>query len=549
MSKHVGARCTTRPQVTRDDRASPAHLNTWDDLDKHFTWDAEHLFVPRQIAVPPREVGLAYEEWYKRNIDALIPILHMPSVQSLSETVYNKLYLGDSGDVGSVALMLAIYASADLWGVRRAAKSRTSDRETEMSAILAKHALCAAEHARLSSPITIENLQATILLMFYLSHLEGWTSRARILHSNSVTMARDLGLHKIDALNSRTATTTQAQIIEAEIGRRIWWHITFEKPRNLNPEDLSLHGNTFSRPDDEPTAMTYHLQRMKVALVCREVIDTLGPSYLTGDFPPTTYEKVDVLDAKFCDVLAELPEFLQVDNLKRIPATRSEEIVKDQFALPTAVLNFLIRTRRCKLHLPFLIRARSDPRYMHSRYMCLDSARTVIRIQQMYSEEVTGSLTQSPCLGSILQHMFFAAIVLVMDTCVNNPHDTTQIAEVRHAIKLIEQVKGESRYAEKFLDSLKVMLQKHRIPIEPATHPKEDVHGQKVSAASERANPTRPSAQEAGPDLADTTIREQNMNGDTTFDNAWQDFLGAGTPLLDLQTWDSLMNDLEMHIV
>nr|POF18606.1 putative transcription factor lepb [Quercus suber] len=201
------------------------------DLEQ-FTWNAEHSSLSRQIAIPPREVALAYENWYKYNLDALIPVLHMPNMQGMAETTYRQLYLDKPCKIGSIALMLAVYASADLWGVRRVATSRTSDRHTEMSAILAKNALCAVEHARMSSQITIESLQATILLMFYLSHLEGWTSRARLLHSSAVTMARDLGLHKIDAANNRSTTTTmtttvsQAQIIEAEIGRRIWWHIT-----------------------------------------------------------------------------------------------------------------------------------------------------------------------------------------------------------------------------------------------------------------------------------------------------------------------------------
>nr|POF13969.1 hypothetical protein CFP56_02993 [Quercus suber] len=61
MSKHVGARCTTRPQVTRDDRASPAHLNTWDDLESTQT-DRLHMHVsaiaakrPEHLAVTPKE--------------------------------------------------------------------------------------------------------------------------------------------------------------------------------------------------------------------------------------------------------------------------------------------------------------------------------------------------------------------------------------------------------------------------------------------------------------------------------------------------------------
>nr|POF18607.1 putative transcription factor lepb [Quercus suber] len=315
-------------------------------------------------------------------------------------------------------------------------------------------------------------------------------------------------------------------------------------PRNLDPKDLISRDHTFSRPASEPTVMAFLIQRIKIAVICREVIDTMGPLSFVRESGQVSYDKICKLDAKFGALIANLPEFLRLDTANKSSAPRTGDILEGRFALPKAILNLLIHTRRCKLHLPFLIRSQSDARYTFSRETCLEAARMVMRIQQTLCEQVAEPLAQSPRLSGLLQHGFYAAIVLVMDTCVNNQKDPTQLDEVRDAMELIQQTKGKSRYADKFLDSLVAILRKHQIRIETST----STDGQANANPMHRTNIARSGAAVYDSASDSSAIVEQNSIDDMAHEFLMQDLLVAG-PALDLPSWDSLFNDLETYSV
>lgn len=155
-------------------------------------------------------------------------------------------------------------------------------------------------------------------------------------------------------------------------------------PRNLNRDDLNTQGPDFSRSHSQPTIMSYYLQRIKLATVCREVCDSLW-SY--ADVDRIDYDLVKSMDAKFEGVAHSLPRFLRFDN----PIAQLRTEYRDSFTMQMdnqrVMANQMVNTMRCKLHLPFLIRAKHNPTFHFSRTVGLESARRVFQIRRTVIEE------------------------------------------------------------------------------------------------------------------------------------------------------------------
>ena len=83
------------------------------------------------------------------------------------------------------------------------------------------------------------------------------------------------------------------------------------------------------------------------------------------------------------------------------------------------VVNLTIQAKRCKFHLPFLLRAANDSSFIFSRDACLTTARAVIQLQKCLAEEDETLWINSSRLCGILHLFFYATMVLVMDFCVH----------------------------------------------------------------------------------------------------------------------------------
>lgn len=81
-------------------------------------------------------------------------------------------------------------------------------------------------------------------------------------------------------------------------------------------------------------------------------------------------------------------------------------------------------------------------------------------------EEKKHILTCIPArLATVVQHVFMAAIILVMDICFNKSEEDEGRGkgEVTQACKILDDLKCESPMARRFLDPLMEILRKHRI--------------------------------------------------------------------------------------
>lgn len=373
-----------------------------------------------------------------------------------------------------------------------------------------RHGLDCMSISRRVGAGTLQDIMMCIVLCFLVFNLEGFSVRARSLHASALTIARDLGLHKIDSPEGREENAKESHII-VEIKRRLWWHIAstdwylstatsdllfanvfrllgvsggpqegtyfiqprhmaVNRPRNITDEELETQGPWLDHPLDVPTEMSYFLLRIRSAELARMICDAWPMA--SSDIDNIDYSSIVAIDAKFEELINDMPVFFRLDDESR---RRSHPITEKYpyFIIQKYLIGIAIYMRRCKLHQPFLVRGSEDERFRYSREACIRAARAVVHAKQQLDEENDEIVArQLPLNLFVLHHLFVATIVLVMDLCFNRNEDAEQDearrAEVIYACKTLESTKTTSALASKFLASLTDVLRKHRVYLVPS---------------------------------------------------------------------------------
>ena len=191
-------------------------------------------------------------------------------------------------------------------------------------------------------------------------------------------------------------------------------HMKVNRPRNISDEELDTQNADFNHSLSEPTVMAYYLQRIKLSEICREITDMTWKH----DTDDVSVDEIKYVDSKFETLLSDFPAFLRVNWDGNSPSQQSG--LKDhQMLLQRYIANLTVQARRCKFHLPFLLRASFDGNYAFSREICLRTARTVIQLRQELTLEPESLWIANSRLCGMLQLFFYATVVLVMDLCVN----------------------------------------------------------------------------------------------------------------------------------
>jgi hypothetical protein len=221
-------------------------------------------------------------------------------------------------------------------------------------------------------------------------------------------------------------------------------------PRNISDEDLATKPADFTRPLSEPTVMAYYLQRIKLGEICRQVADMVWDT----DADQVALEDIYSTDRKFDAVLTELPEFLRLEKGHQQKFRELDE-AEPNILVQRYVVNLTIQAKRCKFHLPFLLRAAHESSFSFSRDACLRSARAVMQIRKDLAIEDAHLWIASSRLVGILHLYFYATMVLVMDYCVNRDAgcELARKSEIHEACKALEEAKQECGAAGMFFDS------------------------------------------------------------------------------------------------
>lgn len=245
-----------------------------------------------------------------------------------------------------------------------------------------------------------------------------------------------------------------------------------KKPLNINDDALNDGMSRIEQPLSQPTAMSYSLQRIRLAEISRNIADRTAPILAHAGDP--SLDVVMDIDTELQLMINDIPPFFSMskEDLSEIYQLDTSQAAK--IAHQGYIVHSHVHAQRCKLHLPYFSRGFGDPTFACSRDICLQSARLVIRIQSQLESSGLYIATRFKFLGLLLG-VFMASIVLLMDLCHNksSPQQEERRSEIAAAFKTLEEARHESETVAKFLESLMHILRKRKVspPQRTGAHP------------------------------------------------------------------------------
>lgn len=235
--------------------------------------------------------------------------------------------------------------------------------------------------------------------------------------------------------------------------------MTVKKPRNINDADLVDNGYQTEFPLSQPTEMSYFLQRIRMAEIARRTVDqSQTAAESTGPGDSTHIMKLDFQLDQF---IHDIPFFFNLDNYEDNPESTSAGIFVHAY-----LLNLVIHTQRCKLHLRYLTSGSDkSPMYAASREICLKSARQLIRAESQLERAQHPFVLIRLRLSAIRYGVFLACIALLMDAYINGSgslQDEISHGDVAEALRILEGARCHSWAAQNLSDSLNQVLAKYR---------------------------------------------------------------------------------------
>ncbi|KAF1733214.1 hypothetical protein CRV24_007113 [Beauveria bassiana] len=477
-------------------------------------------------------------QYFLDNVQYLHPVFQPHSLQRVIDAVYMHPDTPIQSNVADLALLLSITASAShLWRPQRSKCLifLSAKEAAAMSLNWTNAALDILEYLKRTTAASVKVLQATIVISYVIYNSQGFSPMFRSLHSNIIMIARDLSLHRTDSARRSGQTDQPPNQDESEVKRRLWWHIAatdwllaFTPGPQEGTYSIQLSKMHVNQPnylescDDDAgnlsPSTSYFIQRVRLAEICRAVVDSLFPLEMIEN---ANYEQVVFLDGKFEDLITSLPAFFRLDQGSELLNT------------------------------------------------CLDSSRAVLQICYKL-EEKKDDLELIPArLATVVHHVFMAAVVLVMDLCSNKVEglEEQRQAEVTRACRMLDSLKQDSAMAAKLAHPLMEILQNHKQRLQQSQSsavpltvvvPHADNSVSQVSLDSSN-DFYRSLSNNIGHDALTTTANgtdqqptvqtgheQQPCANDWEFDAMMQQYIDL-SHFIEAPSWVSLFDDLDSH--
>lgn len=530
--------------------------------------------VVKCIWLPRRDEAQILVQKYVSDVSHFHHIIHYPTLPRLIDDIYDGIERDSRFDVGGILLLLSICTCTTYawtpYDDARALYASAAEANCQTTGWL-KAALDVVDHVQRTAHTSLECAQGMILIFFVLCSLEGVSTRARSLVAQSIAMGRELSLHLIDyPNNSPSSDPQQMHSIKTEMGRRVWWylaasdwmlsqfsvpqegtytvlpsHMVVRKPRNANDQDIVEGREVIDRPIEEPTCVSYLLQRIRLAEVCHGLLDR-SPFVMSPE--TMEYRQVMEVDTRINQFMQEMPAFFWLDNPSMDDLPPSDPRRTPSITVQRYTLNILLNRQLCKLHLPYLARGSVEPAFAYSREQCLKSARTIIHIEHKLRGENLTFVSFRQRMNMVLRSVFIACIALVLDAClVDDSQDTIKSGvEVADAWSILHEARDQSPLASKLLELSIQVLKKHK-----ASHPALEVLKNQPSAKLRTHGGTPPMT-------PDSSHRDDSRNGmlpqaanpdsETAYlEQQWQQLQGRMD--LDNIDWDRLFWGLDAPFI
>lgn len=301
------------------------------------------------------------------------------------------------------------------------------------------------------------------------------------------------------------------------------------KPLNANDADINDEVDAIGLPREQPTCMSYFLERIRLAEVCRTFTDRLP---LPSNPEEVGYEHVLQADAALEQFIRDIPGFFTMESSELEKLPRTDPRWAPSVLVQRHILNLFVHGQRLRIHLPYLARATVEPEYAFSRDVCLKSARFILHVERRLEHENTAFAATRPKITVILHSVFIASIALLLDIC-----STTDAAEraakqpdMNEAWRIMEQAQSQSVPAARLMELLKQVMKKHKVSFSVTQPQERPVNGLDGQGSIMPLTPTSGASREVPNDL---------LSFDPAYVEQQWDFTDQRMDL-DAVNWDSL---------
>lgn len=343
----------------------------------------------RRIDFPSRDHAASlFHDYLDASDFHVAAMLHPPSFHHILSTTYTQLRQGQSVDIGSAALILAICAATAFYWDQDLPflfNFQSEDHAAAQSHAWRATACDLLDQSQRCASNGLETIQARLVLADLLYNMEGTTARFRYLHSCARAAAYELKLHLIDlpGLDSTDG------LILREMKRRIWWYLVgtdwlcgtmggvMDRVYTINPNQMRVNLPRYMPESDkfanglwsEPAVLHMTL-RIRIAEVCREIADALP--FGSGDLTTLPYSTIAALDRKFEGILADLPAL-------HLSVSPTDDLFK-RLAAQRETGSLAVHARRARFLRPLLQVKDLTPRFHFFRRTCFKSVEAVMEI-------------------------------------------------------------------------------------------------------------------------------------------------------------------------
>ncbi|KAJ5385407.1 hypothetical protein N7517_003318 [Penicillium concentricum] len=431
--------------------------------------------------LPPLAEALSLFRYYCKYLDFQYHVIIPSRVEQQIETIYDRVARNEAINLAHTSLLFGITAAALYYQLLIESPEHAEPFSQECT-FLAGAALIQSNYIPYPS---LEGLQATMIIGHHLSNMNLPSSVSPLfVHRSFVSQATSMGLHLVDS--PRVVAERSANEFDktnVELKRRLWWdlatydwllgflsgpqewtysiqpqHMVVQEP--LNVEDEEIESSENGVPLSTPTAMSFSLCRLKLAVVCRQIVDETSHYHLYGQEVP--YEKILELDQKLHKIYTEVPSYFRFDQASR---RENSALYRERptLAWQRALVQQGFHSRLCRLHRHYLVRGAKDPKYSYSHVVSLQSARKVLEVKRIMDEEDPVFTPHSSVIWAVMHHVFVAAAILLIDVCFNWDDILAEKRkeEVLDACRMLSRAQQSSPTAREGINAMMDILRKH----------------------------------------------------------------------------------------
>ncbi|KAJ4328999.1 hypothetical protein N0V84_000571 [Fusarium piperis] len=516
--------------------------------------------------LPPVDQARKLFDHFTSTLQPSLCILHIPSAREILERTYCTI-LGGQGEnkIEDLLLLFSIFAGAALSWTTQLLQDLNATKDNAKYAFETYTHLATTILDDTSQPVppSTTALAATATLAhIVINSDEPFPAKALALRLRCYLMARSMLLHRLDMPSSKRERILQgANSIEVEVQRRVWWSMvasdwlsnfsggpqegvyTFiprqmrvNYPSNVDDEMMKPFDPVPDFPLSTPTRMTCFLHRLKLADLCREIVDAIPP--MMDEFLEADYEVILGLDKKLNDLLNNLPVFFRLDAES---IRQSQEICRKRPYLTwqRIVLHFGLHARICRLHRSYHLEGWWNPKYAYSRSASLHSAHQVLELRRMMDGPNTAGGFRAERFWMVLEHVTMAAVTLGTDLSFNPDAPDAQ-ARKEKILVIYKMLEGSKKDTHGLIKGIEKNMQLIMATIQPQ-------QGQTEKLAVTQPSPSM---------IAETRGTEPEVPrfyghiespGEEQLHQLWSDFLAVVPDLQDFE-WTSLLNDFDMDL-